>query len=192
MSTLSGSLEEFNVQPGRYADRPQIWVTTRLGQTQALVIHTPQSDDGDHDKRSSIQMTSSREKSSSESGSSDGSEIESSTHPQTSLSPPDGLTSRWCVIRMRDIYDIQVTMQGMQPRSIYEEPWVTKLNSVLGIEDTIKRYGLQWLTKSLRMYSPIVVREFYASFATTIQSILSKGKKPLAQPRPMETRLRSQ
>lgn len=52
------------------------------------------------------------------------------------------------------------------------------------------RYKLQWLTKSLKRYSSTMVRELYASYVATIHSTLPKRKKPLAQPRLTETKVK--
>lgn len=68
---LSRSLEDLNIRPDPEADRPQTRATIRAGQTLALVVHTPHSNEGDHDKCTSVQMTLSREESISESGSDD-------------------------------------------------------------------------------------------------------------------------
>lgn len=91
---LHGSLKEHNVDPDPKAARPQTRVATGAGQTQALVVCTPQSDERGNERSDSIQITPSIEESNSASRSLDTSERESSIVPRSSLSPPDALTSR--------------------------------------------------------------------------------------------------
>lgn len=59
--------------------------------------------------------------------------------------------------------------------------------SVPSFQDTMTRYNIQSLTKSIST----MVREFYISYAATIHSTIPKGKKPLAHPRLTETRVSS-
>lgn len=56
----------------------------------------------------------------------------------------------------------------------------------------MSKYRLKWLTKSLNKYSSTMVAEFYASYAAIIHLTFSKGKKPFAQPRLTEMRMRVQ
>lgn len=80
---VSGSVEEHSVRRNQEDDRPQTWAMTRLGQaqTRAIVVRTPQFDEGDNNNNSSIHMTPFGEESGSELGSSDALETKSSVVP---------------------------------------------------------------------------------------------------------------
>lgn len=52
------------------------------------------------------------------------------------------------------------------------------------------RYHLEWLAGPSRKYSPVLVREFYASYVATIMDSTPKGKRYLLQPCITETMVR--
>lgn len=168
-----------------------------LGQvhTQAIVFCTPKSNEGDNNNWSFIQMSLSREESEPESGFGDEQETEfSATQPQKSPSPPNTLTSLWCVEGMQDIYieGVHRNERGTLAHSISEEPHIisSRLESVPSLQDTISRCGLQWLTKAPGKYSQTMVCEFYASYDAIVLNILLEGKKAPAQPRLTHIRVR--
>lgn len=87
---------------------------------------------------------------------------------------------------------LELKGQGKPIQSFYEKPRLidTRLSHVLGLEDTMRWHGLRWLTNKLGKYSPLMVREFYTTYAMTILQDLPKRKKPLDQPRLQEVLVR--
>lgn len=146
--TSSASVEDLGIHLNPKAARPYTRATAKAGHTQALIACTSQSNEGGHDKSDSIEMTLSREESSSDSGFRDRLETKTSTLPHSS--PPDPLTSQWCINVIHTIYveDVQQTEWGKPGCSIYQESRVIpdRLECVPGLQDMMIRYGLQWLT----------------------------------------------
>lgn len=90
-------------------------------------------------------MTPSEDESSSEGGSEDRVDLESSVTPSSS-STPNALTNRWCIKGIQDIYmeSTQQREQGKLARTIYEEPKVIvdRLDGVPGLQDMMIGHGL--------------------------------------------------
>lgn len=124
-SEASGSIEELGVQSDPNIEQTQTRTAIKHAgkpQIQAIIVCSPQSEEGYNKDSSFIQVTPSRKES--ESGSDDESEKESSTAPQASPSAPDTLSNWWCFEGIWTIYieGMQKNKQGRLAHSMFENP----------------------------------------------------------------------
>lgn len=147
------SLKVVNVLLDPEVRVPPTRAATKAAQTQAHVDIPSQSDEERNDESDDIlpQMTPSGMKSSSEEGSQDRGDAQSSVAPLVSEAPDP--TYRWGVEGTEAIFKegLQPKGQGKIVRYIYEEPRVINdgLSCVPGLEDTMTRYGLDQLIDKL-------------------------------------------
>lgn len=156
---------------------------------------TSQSKEGGSFRSSSTQMMDSKEESYSSFPDKDGSGFDDESGSESE--DLDGSIivlvhvvgqSRCSYIKdMLDIYreDFQQDNRGRHTLTIYEEPWILtfNFNGMSILHDTITQYRLDQLAAQLRKYSPIVVYEFYASYATTVVEATLTKAKPISHPR---------
>lgn len=78
---------------------------------------------------------------------------------------------------------IQKNVHGQLAHLNFEKTYIitSGLEKVLGLEDTITSYKLQWMEWPSGKYSPTMAKEFFTSYAAIILHSLPKGKKPLNQ-----------
>lgn len=87
-------------------------------------------------------------------------------------STPNLITHRWGAEGMEATYNNSLQPKGQRKKiwSFYEDPRLinTRLSYVPEFEEATTRHAYRWLTTKLDHYSPIMVWEFYTSYATAI------------------------
>uniref|UniRef100_M1DH00 Integrase core domain containing protein n=1 Tax=Solanum tuberosum TaxID=4113 RepID=M1DH00_SOLTU len=99
--------------------------------------------------------------------------------------PVEGEPSRWCVEGQWKIYwDAKMLneKERMARLNTEERKVLTgNLHTMPDIHRLFKLHKCKWMARDPKTYSEEIVREFYASYATTLRGSIDKRSKPTAQ-----------